>query len=324
MPASIKVAIHVIDLFGMNTDQRSWLHAQIAGANEVFADAQMEFNVTSEAQNLFNEGICDIGECNLGDTPTSDQAIIFDTVSSEIPADEFIVFVAKGLLPNMAAGCAWHPPDRRGCVVTAREDLSSPEYTLAHELGHLLGLEHVENNNHRLMYPSVGWAELPPLLSQREIDFLNPGEAQPSSENGQALILNDDEELLFRLQLIEPDLSRLARRGPSLIPALENIYAESKCGEVKARATYLLSLLDDSPDTNSVLRKAVESRDVLMRIACAHGLTRSDHQRSKSLLEELKKDLDKGVRRIAGRIGLKLRISRSSASRSRPVPPPGT
>jgi hypothetical protein len=43
-------------------------------------------------------------------------------------------------------GCAAHPADRPGAVVAQ----GATQWTLSHEVGHVLGLDHV-NNNDRLM-----------------------------------------------------------------------------------------------------------------------------------------------------------------------------
>lgn len=45
------------------------------------------------------------------------------------------------------AGCAAHPPDKPGAIVSAS---FANEWTLAHQIGHVFGLDHVEGVN-RLM-----------------------------------------------------------------------------------------------------------------------------------------------------------------------------
>jgi hypothetical protein len=77
--------------------------------------------------------------------PTDEQTDLFNIRGSAEPGDLVIYFV-RTLVPAQA-GCARHPPDKPGAIVSAT---FATEWTLAHQIGHVLGLEHVDDVN-RLM-----------------------------------------------------------------------------------------------------------------------------------------------------------------------------
>jgi len=52
--------------------------------------------------------------------------------------DEIVVYFVHRTIPNLNGTCA-HPPGRPGVVIAAR----ASQWTLAHETGHVLGLQHV-------------------------------------------------------------------------------------------------------------------------------------------------------------------------------------
>jgi hypothetical protein len=85
----------------------------------------------------------DVGGCTLG-TTTAEQDQLFANRNNAGPNDVVVYFVRSTVPPFN--GCATHPAGRPGAVVAS---IASP-WTLAHEVGHVLGLRHVSDNN-RLM-----------------------------------------------------------------------------------------------------------------------------------------------------------------------------
>jgi hypothetical protein len=82
----------------------------------------------------------EVGECNSGQ-PTEAIQELFDFRESARDR-EVVVYLVRSTTPGAFNGCAAHPADRPGAVVAS---LASP-WTLAHEVGHVLGLDHVDDN----------------------------------------------------------------------------------------------------------------------------------------------------------------------------------
>jgi hypothetical protein len=85
----------------------------------------------------------DVGACTLGSV-TAEQTELFNNANNAGPNDVVVYFVRSTLPPYN--GCASHPAGRPGAVVAQ----GATRWTLAHEVGHVLNLRHVTDNN-RLM-----------------------------------------------------------------------------------------------------------------------------------------------------------------------------
>jgi hypothetical protein len=85
----------------------------------------------------------DVGECLRGQT-TAEQDQLFAN-RNNARANDVVVYFVRSTVPPFN-GCAAHPADRPGAVVAQ----GATQWTLSHEVGHVLGLNHV-NNNDRLM-----------------------------------------------------------------------------------------------------------------------------------------------------------------------------
>lgn len=73
------------------------------------------------------------------EAPTDDQTALFGFRGDAEP-DDLVIYFVRTLVPAQA-GCATHPPDRPGAIVATS---LATEWTLAHQIGHVLGLEHVD------------------------------------------------------------------------------------------------------------------------------------------------------------------------------------
>ncbi|MFC8897105.1 hypothetical protein, partial [Streptomyces cinereoruber] len=85
----------------------------------------------------------DVGQCTVGRT-TSEQEGLFAHRSGADGTDVVVYFVRSTVPP--LNGCAAHPPGLPSVVVAQ----GATAWTLAHEVGHVLGLRHVDDND-RLM-----------------------------------------------------------------------------------------------------------------------------------------------------------------------------
>jgi hypothetical protein len=85
----------------------------------------------------------DVGACSLGST-TAEQNELFAHRNHAWGTD-VVVYLVRSMTPVLN-GCASHPAGRPGAAVAA----IATQWTLGHEVGHVLGLLHVNDNN-RLM-----------------------------------------------------------------------------------------------------------------------------------------------------------------------------
>ncbi|HSE59535.1 MAG TPA: VCBS repeat-containing protein, partial [Nitrospiraceae bacterium] len=99
--------------------------------------------VSTETLNLPALNDVDVGGCTRG-TVTAEQTQLFGNRNNAWGRDVVVYFVRSTVPPFN--GCAAHPQGRPGAVVAQ----GATVWTLGHEVGHVLGLNHVTDNN-RLM-----------------------------------------------------------------------------------------------------------------------------------------------------------------------------
>ncbi len=162
-PFRSRVRIHFKNLAGA---PQAFLDSQLAGMREVFATAGIRVDLGStENLNLPLLNDVDVGQCLLGIT-TAEQNLLFAN-RNNAGANDVCVYVVRSTNPPLG-GCAAHPPGRPGCVVVSGQT----RWVTAHEVGHVLGLRHVNDTN-RLMNPGQGWTNTPPDLASAEASTMD-------------------------------------------------------------------------------------------------------------------------------------------------------
>ncbi len=121
------------------------INTMVANMVQVFATVGINVRlVSTEVLNLPATFLdVDVGSCTLGST-TTEQNQLFSN-RNNAAANDVVVYFVRSTVPPFN-GCATHPSGRPGAVVAA----TASQWTLAHEVGHVLGLRHVNDNN-RLM-----------------------------------------------------------------------------------------------------------------------------------------------------------------------------
>jgi hypothetical protein len=140
---------------------------------KVFDQAKISINLKSDnTLKLSNAELVKftavkVHSCCAGNSVTAEQSDLY-ALASGIDTKDIVVFLVQDTDKAMD-GCAQHPKGRPGAIVTS----ICSTWTLAHELGHLLGLEHV-NERARLMFNSgtLGITADPPVLTKEEVELM--------------------------------------------------------------------------------------------------------------------------------------------------------
>lgn len=107
----------------------------------------------------------DIGDCSdqYGDDVSGEMWELFKKYDDDVGPNDVAIYFARNLY-EPASGCARHPNDSPGAVVANMHHT----YTLPHEIGHVLGLDHTDDSDH-LMYEYGKHTKRPPTFDGGEI-----------------------------------------------------------------------------------------------------------------------------------------------------------
>lgn len=157
------------------------LDDQIRAMNDVFAASEITVELASvedlvEEENVEEFRDLEVGECRSG-IVTDEQARLFREVRDNVEADEVCLYWVRTTVPDLA-GCAAHPDGLPSFVVTRA---ASP-WTLAHELGHVLGLIHVNDSDNLMFTPTADITNPPPDLTQNQVVIMRSSEWAPLEE----------------------------------------------------------------------------------------------------------------------------------------------
>jgi hypothetical protein len=138
---------------------------QVDDANRWLKDYDIELQIKSVTSltHLSQFQVLDLSipgnaqSCYMPGGVSAEQRDLYINHRGAAPSNEIVIYYVLATTPAYW-GCASHPPNQPSACVVA----SAGDFTLPHEIGHILGLHHV-NNNYRLMTGnSTGNIQAPP------------------------------------------------------------------------------------------------------------------------------------------------------------------
>jgi len=137
--------------------------AMLAEAQSIFGRYGVRIDVRGR-RNVALPHLADLHVGDCGDRITEDQTELFADRGQALDSEIYLYFVRSTV--DAFNGCAGHPDGRPGAVVISHATI----WTLAHELGHVLSLEH--NSDDRYLMTVNGTASIvgsEPLLSRSDL-----------------------------------------------------------------------------------------------------------------------------------------------------------
>lgn len=245
---------------------------------DVYAAANIKVElITTEELNLPLLKDVYIGDC-AGSETTPQQRELFSHRNG-VEDGDVVAYYVRATSKKKLNGCATHPRQRPGAIITK----SASPWTLAHEFGHVLGIHHVDSSN-RLMYggSTDKITNPPPDLVASEIatirrsvrNLLNQGDIEQGDKD-----MSDESEIaddvIEFLSSEEPDYDKardkFLSRSKDVTKVIETFLGGKNIGLIE-KGIYFLSILDDDPGFLGIAREAIKHDDPRVRGAVADAL----------------------------------------------------
>lgn len=145
---------------------------QVTATNGVFRSGRVTIHLASvETLNLPQFEDLDVGACVSGSV-TGEQNTLFTQFRANAGPRDICAYWVRSMTSNTGTtiGCAAHPA---GVPALALMGTHATLWVLAHEIGHVLGLSHVDpSDSNNLMRPVDSFSNPPPVLNAAQIDAM--------------------------------------------------------------------------------------------------------------------------------------------------------
>lgn len=249
-------------------DEPATLGTMVAWLHEVFEGAGLTVDVAS-TERLDAPDLLDIrlDGCGEGSVPTSDVLSLYARRAG-CGRDDIVVYFVRQTVP-VYSGCAQHPPGYPGAVVVNGASV----FTLAHEVCHVLGLNHV-GDERRIMYTPTAHIDPVPIIDGEEVRIIRGEVARPprrrfaiAGEVRASRWEGPVPDLRRALEEDEPDYESLAVPGVVDMAELGGLIGDTD-PLLASKAAYLAGLVGGAGSL-TVLRDAATRPEPQVRVAVA-------------------------------------------------------
>jgi Hemopexin/Metallo-peptidase family M12B Reprolysin-like len=172
------ILVHFKSLLPITSAIESYMNTQFVEIQQLYARLRIDVRrgTTEDLSgdpDLSTLRALDVGQCLRGQ-PTEEQIDLFSNRNNAAD-DDLVVYIVDTLEGGTGnfVGCASHPDDEPGAALA--DNINGP-WLMAHEVGHVLGLRHVSQtpatNSDFLMWPNIGWTNVPPDVSPGEVSTM--------------------------------------------------------------------------------------------------------------------------------------------------------
>lgn len=245
-----------------------------------------------------------VGSCKSGQSLTIDQKKLFAN-RTHVRENETAVYFVGRIRPAMN-GCAVHPRNIPGAVVRSK----ASKWTLAHEVGHVLGLYHDGSLDRLMTGDGTDYIRNEPAdLVQREIDTMRRSKYTFPTITSHSLDYDErsavesyklPDDVIAFLKSDEPDYEEGAKKfGPEILPTLDALVTSGDL-DLLEKAVYFASLVDVSGERFARMGQQLKNHpDSDIRASVADGAENVDAEFAVPLILELLDDCEVSVRKSA-------------------------
>jgi hypothetical protein len=259
------------------------IETMIASMRVVYSRAQIQVSlVGTEALDLPALVDLSVGKCDA--TISAQQGALFAN-RNNVQGNDVVGYAVRSMVPPFD-GCSAHPPNEPGVVVAQ----NATQWTLAHEIGHLLGLGHVDDDDYLMTGSGTeNITNPPPRLSEAEIAAMHQSPLITHLDPKIAAV----KSLLAAHDSFEEKVAKLPGDADEVLVTL----AASDDSGTASRAVYLASLRKTAASVD-VVRKGLTHPAVHVRVAAAAALKNLRVKDRRALTVLLDGECDVGIGRF--------------------------